>query len=949
MNPLRQLERCGQSPWLDYLNSSLISSGELRTLIDRDGLKGITSNPSIFEAAIGEGDDYGPALRQFQAAADHDVQAIYEHLVIGDIRAAADALGPIHQQTKGRDGYVSLECSPYLANDTIATLAEARRLWAAVERDNLMVKVPATPAGIPAIRHLIGGGINVNVTLLFSALTYEQVAEAYIAGLEDLVQSGGVIAMIGSVASIFVSRIDAAIDKRLDQLADPSHRDIFRDRVAVANAKLAYARYKALFSGPRWQRLADAGAQTQRLLWASTSPKSPALKDTFYVEALIGRDTVDTIPPATMDAFRDHGEVRCDAIEQDVAEAHKLMVALEEQGISLEEVTARLVEDGVRKFSDSFDTLLGAIARSRRLSIENGCVGQSIGFGSTAMTSAVEAETELWRTDRRGARIWAGDPSLWSGADEGKWIGWLHIVEQELVDIGRLQAFAAAVQSGAFTDLVLLGMGGSSLGAEVFADIFSGRTGGPRFHLLDSTDPEQILALAQSIELRRTLFIISSKSGDTLEPNLFLDYFFDAASRDGGADKAAAQFVAVTDPASPLETRAKQLGFSHIFYGRPAIGGRYSVLSNFGLVPAASLGIDVERVLKATRSMQRSCGPDVPPAENPAIQLGVALGVAATRFGRDKVTIVTSPGLADFGAWLEQLLAESTGKQGRGLIPLAGEPLAAPDYYGNDRFFAYLELNGQADPRQQDAVAALEQAGHPVARIHVPDIWHLGQEFFRWEFATAVAGAIIGIDPFDQPDVEASKDETRALTKRYEETHALPAEEPMFRENGITLFADPRNAHELGRHNSLSGYLASHFRRVQLGDYAALSAYLPRNDANTESLTAMRTRIRDNTRAATCLGYGPRFQHSTGQVYQGGPNSGVFLQITCDDPSDIDVPGHSYSFGVVKAAQARGDLAVLVGRGRRALRVHLKDVEPGLAALGLALDAALSPLQSARN
>jgi transaldolase/glucose-6-phosphate isomerase len=947
MNPLRQLERCGQSPWLDYLKCSLISSGELGTLIERDGLKGITSNPSIFEAAIGESDDYAEAFFQFQSQADHDVTAIYEHLAMADIRAAADALCPVYEQTQGRDGYVSLECSPYLANDTDGTVVEARRLWAAVDRLNLMVKVPATPAGLPAIRRLIASGINVNVTLLFSVATYEQVAEAYMAGLEDLARSGGSLGMIGSVASFFVSRIDTAIDERLDRLAEQSGTERWRGRVAIANAQVAYDRYKALFSGPRWQRLAKAGAQTQRLLWASTSSKSPSLKDTLYVEALIGNDTVDTIPPVTMDAFRDHGEVRCDAIEEDVANARTLLAELEGQGISLQEVTGELVEDGVRKFSDSFDRLLGAIARRRRLAIECGRVGQSISFGATAMTSAVEAETELWRTDRRGARLWVGDASLWSGTGEGKWVGWLHIVEQELADIGRLQAFSAAVERGAFTDLVLLGMGGSSLGADVFSDVFAARTGWPRFHLLDSTDPAQIQALAQSIDLRRTLFIVSSKSGDTLEPNLFLDYFFDAVGRELGPDnrddKAGAHFVAVTDPASPLEARAKKLGFSHIFHGRPAIGGRYSVLSKFGLVPSAALGIDVERVLESARSMQRSCSPDVPPAENPGIRLGIALGVAATRFGRDKVTLFASPGLAGIGAWLEQLLAESTGKQGCGLIPLSGEPLAAPEHYGDDRFFVYLELDGQADPRQQEAIDALESAGHPVARITVPDVWHLGQEFFRWEFATAVAGAIIGINPFDQPDVEASKDEARALTRHYEKTHALPAEEPMFRENGITLFADPRNPDGLGRHNSLSGYLASHFRRVELGDYAVLSAYLPRTDANTDALTAMRIRIRDSMRVATCLGYGPRFQHSTGQVYQGGPNSGVFLQITCDDRTDIDVPGHSYSFGVVKAAQARGDLAVLERRGRRVLRVHLKDVAPGLAALGLALDVALSP------
>jgi len=942
MNPLQQLAACGQSPWLDYLKRSLIDDGGLQTMIERDGLKGITSNPSIFEAAIGQGDEYTAALQQFQAEADHDVTAIYEHLAIADIRAAADLLAPIHQQSKGRDGYVSLECSPYLANDTSATIAEARRLWAAVDRPNLMVKVPGTPAGIPAIRTLIAGGLNINVTLLFSVEVYAQVVEAYLAGLEDLARGGGPLGMIASVASIFVSRIDVAIDKRLDQLKDQAEAEPLRSRIGIANAKLAYERYQTLFSGPRWQSLAESGAQTQRLLWASTSTKSPALKDTAYVEALIGRDTVDTIPPATMDEFRDHGEVTLDAILQGVPESEVLLLELARAGISFEEVAAELVVDGVRKFSDSFDKLLGSIARRRQQLLAAGQASQVISFGSEALKGDVAAESEIWRLARRGAGLWAGDSSVWTASGEEKWVGWLHIAQQELADGERLQSFSAAVAQGGFTDLLLLGMGGSSLGAEVFSETFPARPGRPAFHLLDSTDPAQIRAVMQSLDLHHTLVIVSSKSGTTLEPNLLLDYVFAEVARVRGADQAGKHFVAVTDPASQLENRAKQLGFWQIFYGRPAIGGRYSVLSKFGLVPAAALGIDVTRLLLAAQSMQRSCGPDVPPADNAGIQLGIALGLAATRFGRDKVTIIASPGIADFGAWLEQLLAESTGKHGQGLIPVVGEPLASPEHYRADRFFAYLELEGKADPRQSEAILALEQAGHPVARIHLQTIWDLGAEFFRWEIATAVAGAVIGIDPFDQPDVEAAKDETRALTRQYEETHALPNEESIFREDGIALFSDPRNESELGRHESLSAYLASHFGRVGSGDYAALLAYVPRDDANTSALTAMRTRIRDSTGAATCVGYGPRFQHSTGQVYLGGPNSGVFLQITCEDGSDIDIPGHSCSFAVVKAAEARGNFTVLAERGRRALRVHLSEVEPGMIALGRALDAALT-------
>jgi transaldolase/glucose-6-phosphate isomerase len=945
MNKLKQLEACGQSLWLDYLKRSLIEKGELRALIERDGLKGVTSNPSIFEKAIGESDEYAHALKQFQAQADHGIAAIYEHLAIADIRAGADVLRSVYGQTRGRDGYISLECSPYLANDTGATVTEALRLWAAVERPNLMVKVPATAAGIPAIRQLIGRGLNINITLLFSVSVYEQVIEAYICGLEDLARAGGDVSKIGSVASIFVSRIDTAIDRRLDKLGDKRVADRFHGKVAIANAKLAYDRYKAVFSGPRWQLLAAAGAQTQRLLWASTSTKDPAFKDTMYVDALIGRDTVDTIPPATMDAFRDHGTATPDVIEQDVADARAILVELEEQGVSLKELTEELIKDGVQHFADAFDKLFGAIARRRRTLLDGDRVNLAIVPGSPQMKAAFEEEMEVWRKGGRMRRLWAGDKSLWAGTDEDQWVGWLHVVEQELADLDRLHGFAEEVKQRGFTDVVLLGMGGSSLGPEVLGETFGRQSGWPRFHILDSTDPAQIKTIEGAVDLGKTLFIVSSKSGSTLEPNIFMEYFFGLVGAARGKDKAGEHFVAVTDPGSSLERCAKQLRFAHIFHGVPSIGGRYSVLSKFGLVPATAMGLDVKRLLDTAQPMERACGPDVPPAENPGVQLGVAMGVAATRFGRDKVTLIASPGIADLGAWLEQLLAESTGKHGRGLIPLAGEPLTTPERYGSDRFFAYLELDGQGDPSQRQAVAALERAGHPVARINVKDIWHIGQEFFRWEIATAVAGAIIGIDPFNQPDVEASKKKTRALTEEYENSHSLPKETPVFRESGVAVYADPRNAVMLGQHNTLPGYLKSHFGRahagVKAGDYVALLAYIQRNEANTQALTAMRTRIRDRTHAATCLGFGPRFQHSTGQAYKGGPNSGVFLQITCDDPADIDVPGHSYSFGVVKAAQARGDLEVLVERGRRALRIHLKDVDAGLAELARAMDAAL--------
>ena len=615
MNPLQQLETCGQSPWLDYLKRSLIETGGLRALIENDGLKGVTSNPSIFEKAIAESDEYAEALKSFQATRDHSISDIYEHLAIADIQTAADVLHPVYEHTQGRDGYISLECSPYLANDTEATVAEALRLWKAVGRPNLMVKVPATPAGVPAIRRLIGRGLNINVTLLFSLDAYEAVIEAYLCGLEDLQRAGGDLSRSASVASFFLSRIDTAVDKRLDALSDQGLAQSLRGKAAIASAKLAYERYQARFSGSRWQALAAAGARTQRLLWASTSTKNLAYKDTLYVEAVIGRDTVDTLPPATMDAFRDHGQARPDAIEQGVDDARALVAALEAQGVSMNAVTDELVIDGVQQFADAFDKLFGAIAQQRRHLLEGDRPRLEIRMGSQAMADALADEMEAWRKDGRIRRLWAGDKSLWTDADENGWVGWLTVVEQELADLDGLQTFAAAVQKDGFTDVLLLGMGGSSLGPEVLGETFGRQTGWPRFHMLDSTDPAQIKAVEQAIDLRRTWFIVSSKSGGTLEPNIFLDYFLERVGEACGKDKAGRRFVAVTDPGSSLETRAKQLGFAHIFYGAPAIGGRYSVLSKFGLAPAAAIGIDLKRLLEATCPMVLSCGPDAPPAE----------------------------------------------------------------------------------------------------------------------------------------------------------------------------------------------------------------------------------------------------------------------------------------------------------------------------------------------
>ncbi|HXO90205.1 MAG TPA: bifunctional transaldolase/phosoglucose isomerase [Stellaceae bacterium] len=946
-NPLRMLNEYGQSVWLDFVSRDLLKSGGLAKLIAEDGLRGVTSNPSIFEKAIGHGDDYDSLIAQAEASGDLDPGALFEDLAVRDIQEGADTLNSVYEQTQRRDGFISLEVSPYLAMNTHETIEEARRLWREVNRRNLMVKVPGTKPGLTAIRTLIGEGINVNVTLLFSQQVYAEVAEAYISGLEAFAKKGGDPHKVASVASFFVSRIDTLVDDELDKkiaaTADPAEKARLRSlkgKVAIANAKLAYERYKQIYSDERWQRLAQQGAQTQRLLWASTGTKNKDYSDVLYVDELIGPDTVNTMPPATMDAYRDHGNPR-PSLEEDVAGAKAVMDALPVAGISIDAVTARLVEDGVRLFADAADQLYAAVQKKRRTVLGSKLNAMSYKLPAE-LERDVQAALEDWRKEGKVRRLWDADASLWTEQDEAKWLGWLGIVDQQLKGVAHLQDFADEVKQAGFKDVLLLGMGGSSLGPEVFGETFGSKPGYPKLHVLDSTDPAQIRHFEADIDLARTLFMVSSKSGSTLEPNIFKDYFYERAKQAVGPAEAPKRFVAITDPGSSLEKMALTEGFRHVFHGEPSIGGRYSVLSNFGMVPAAAIGIDPRAFLESAAEMVRSCAASAPPVENPGVILGAILGCSQRR-GRDKVTIIASKGIADFGAWLEQLLAESTGKLGKGIVPVDAEPLGAPAVYGNDRVFAYLRLASDQEPEQERAIAALEAAGQPVVRIAISDPMQLGQEFFRWEMATAVAGSIIGINPFDQPDVEAAKVKARDLTTAYEETGALPEERAFFEGEGIKLFADPRNQAALTpQATSLAAVLKAHLGRIGAGDYTALLAYIERSPDHIAAMQRLRNMIRDRTKAATCVGFGPRFQHSTGQAYKGGPNSGVFLQITCDDAEDLPVPGHSYTFGIVKAAQARGDLEVLAERGRRALRAHITgDLERGLDTLSRAVEEAL--------
>jgi len=943
MNPLQKMKKFGQSVWLDYIRRNLFVSGELKRLITDDGVTGVTSNPSIFEKAIAGSTDYQDAILEFSGREDVDAKTIFESLEAYDIQHGADTLRSIYDATDHRDGYVSMEVSPRLGHDAEATLTEARRLWTMVDRPNLLVKVPATAEGIPVIETLLSEGVNVNVTLLFSKAVYEQVAEAFIRGLETRVANGGDIASVASVASVFVSRIDTMvdnlIDERLEVLDDPRQVTLLKGikgKVAIANSRVCYQDYKRLFSGDRWQALADKGASTQRLLWASTGTKNPAYSDTLYMEELIGPDTVNTVPPATMDAFRDHGQPRS-SLEDNVETAHNVLGILDDSGISLEKVTDQLLKDGLRQFVVAFDKLLGAVEAARKS--DDPAIGIQTQTLPADLNKNVDAELDDWHENNKVQHLWARDPWLWTGMDEARWLDWLGVAEDQMDHIGNLKRIFEAAQGSYIKHLVLLGMGGSSLAPDLLRNTFGKIDEHPELLILDSTDPAQIKQIEESIDYTQTKFLVSSKSGSTLEPNIFKEYFFFFSSEALGSKKAAANnFFAITDPGSNLEKLAEAEGFHRIFHGVAGIGGRYSALSNFGMVPGAAMGMDIGRFLDLTMVMVEACAACVPARENPGVILGAILGSAGNN-GRDKITLIASPGINSIGAWVEQLLAESTGKEGKGLIPVDGEALAGPEHYGDDRVFAYLRLATAPDTAQDAAIEKLAQAGHPVIRIDVPDIYHIGQEFFRWEIATAVAGSILDINAFNQPDVEASKVVTRDLTAEYEKAGSLPVETPMFEADGIALYTDDKNAEELhsiaGANAGLADYLKAHLSRISTDDYFAILGYVNRlNPAYEKSMQAIRHNIRDTFKVATCLGFGPRFLHSTGQAYKGGPNSGVFLQITCDDTNDLQVPNHKYTFGVVKAAQARGDFSVLAERKRRALRVHLgKDTEAGLKQL----------------
>lgn len=928
-NPLRELHRFGVSVWYDDVSRSLLASGKLKRLIEEDGIRGLTSNPTIFEKAIAGSSDYDDAIRRHGRPGQAPCE-LFEALAVPDIQNACDLLLPLHAETKGVDGWVSLEVSPALARDAAGTVAEAKRLWDLVERPNLMIKVPATTEGLRAFEDLTAEGFSINATLLFSMERYAALTKAYLRGLERRVAAGRDISKVSSVASFFVSRVDTAVDAILNARPEAAARELL-GKAAVANAKLAYQHGKRIFGSARFAALATKGARIQRLLWASTGTKNPAYKDTLYVDELIGLDVVNTMPPTTVDAYRNHGAPR-PSLEERVDEAQSQWDALPRFGVDRRDVLARLEREGLEAFERSFKTLLGRLSAKKAL--------------LETEDASVEEGLRKLEAARFCERLWAKDPSLWKDDREHQKLirhalGWLDAPVAMAAGLGPVRTFAEEIAAEGFQHAVVLGMGGSSLCVEVFRSILTTSPGRPELDTLDSTHPASLAALRDRLDLKKTLFLLSSKSGSTLEPNSFFDYFWAEVSR-LPESAPGRHFVAITDPGTSLEKLARERRFRKTFLNPSDVGGRFSALTLFGLVPAALSGIDVAELLQRARRARDVFSPRTPTRDNIALRLGAFLGVHALR-GRDKMTLVLPPGFDALGLWIEQLMAESTGKEGRGIVPIVGEPLAEPSAYGLDRVFVCVQVDGRRDSETESALAALERNAHPVMRLAMADRRDLGAHFLLWEIATAAAGFFLGVDPFDQPDVQSAKERAREMLSA--PSNGAPVEKASFRAGGLAAFADPALPAILGsdpgQDRPLRDVLDAHLARARPGDYIAILAFLAETDEHRRLLENVRRLACGRTSVPVTVSWGPRYLHSTGQFHKGGPNKGVFIVLGDAEKTPLPVPGKPFTFGELCCAQARGDAAAMIAAGRRVLRLDLgATASEGLRALANALNGA---------
>jgi transaldolase/glucose-6-phosphate isomerase len=925
MNNLIDLLNYGQSYWLDNLTRKKITGGELKKRVTQSGLRGITSNPSIFNKAISNSSDYDKQILQLVKDGRTPAE-IYEALTVKDVQDACDILKPVFQSSGGKDGFVSLEVSPYLARDTDATISEARRLSKLVNKPNCYIKIPGTAAGIPAIEQMVYEGVPINITLLFSVERYKEIAECYIRAIRRREEEDLPIKNIVSVASFFLSRIDVLVDSILSQYLLSNSSQVqevtsLMGKAGIASAKIAYLEMKKLFASDAWKDLEEKGANVQRLLWASTSTKDPMYDDLYYVESLIGPDTVNTLPDETIDALANHGMLSKNTISSDTSEAEHLFERLKKLEIDMDAVTRQLEIEGVQKFIESYDELISNIASKRKKILGRTFSEQTISPGNlkkqlTSTYDSLQERNVVRRMYNKDAYLWKGDE-----ADikvTGNRLGWLELPG----NTDEIEKFVEQVQRGGFKYAVLLGMGGSSLCSEVARQTFKVKQGYLKLFVLDNTSPEAISDLENQIDLDKTIFIAASKSGSTLETISFFRFFYERLKKKGVADPGN-NFTAITDAGTPLVEMANEYNFRKIFINRGDIGGRYSVLSHFGLLPMALMGIDIRALLANAALMKKNCSPEIPVVDNPAISLGAALGIAQKN-GRDKVTFILSPSISAFGFWVEQLLAESTGKEGKGLIPVTGEELDSPRDYQDDRIFIYIKVKGEKNLPTEKKLSLLEHSGHPVVRIDLPDKLSLGGEYYRWELATAISGMLIGINPFNEPNVAEGKKNTNDLLAAWKKNKKFEKPQVYAAAKGFNLYLGEEVKKITGDKKLPLASLLKKFKMLaNEKNYFALLCYFEETPQRTKLMEACRVKIKKDTKSATTLNYGPRYLHSTGQLHKGGPGSGLYVVLASDNQDNMRIPGKQFSFGTLHEAQSWGDFKSLADKHRRIIYIEI--------------------------
>ncbi len=941
MNTLIELLESGQSYWLDNLTRGKITTGELKRRVDEQGLRGITSNPSIFNKAISKGSDYDGHISEL-VKEGKNLPQIYDALTIKDVQDACDILHPVFEQSNGTDGFVSLEVPPYLARDTEGTMKEARRLYSAVGKQNCLIKIPGTKEGIPAIEQMLYEGININITLLFSVDRYVEVAQAYISAIARRVAEGKSVNHIISVASVFLSRIDVLTDQLLDQYIIPAEENKnasqtykLSGRAGIATASLCYQRFKEIFSDTNWKILEENGAHVQRPLWASTSNKDPLYNDLRYVESLIGKNTVNTLPDETIAAFANHGSIKKDSIEQELEQANELFGELKKMDIDISFITQQLENEGVQKFTESYNKLISNLANKRMKMLGDEASPQQI--SCIKLDAEVKAAYTSIDEKQIARLLFAQDPHLWKKGQEqiesiSKRMGWLTLPNHFTKNAGSIIAFSQMIKEEGYTHAVVLGMGGSSLCSEVTRQTYATTDGYLQLWVLDNTEPAAILNIESKIDLEKTLFIVATKSGNTEETLSFFHYFYQQLETKKNA-KPGNNFVAITDHDTPLVKMAEEFKFRKVFINPPDLGGRYSVLSDFGLVPMALMGIDIKALLASAKQMQ-SNSDGVPATSNPAISLGVLIGICQKN-GRDKITFALSTSIASYGYWVEQLIAESTGKEGKGLIPVHGETIAAPEYYGNDRIFIHMYLPTDNNTVDEKKIKALQDAGHPVVRIKVENKIALGGEYYRWEVATAVAGVIMGINPFDQPNVKESKKNTSQLLVAWIKDRNFKISNPLLKSDNISVYGGEKTKQLATDNYKTAAEIINAFTAMaKPNDYIALLPYFMMTEHRTTSLQTWREQMRNELKVATTLLNGPRYLHSTGQLHKGGPDTGLYIILIGDEEKDLAIPGEKFGFATLHKAQALGDFHSLDSKGRRVIRIHLgENIDEGLSKL----------------